>query len=279
MLAQTEPTISHKYVETVCTAGITKEWEWIRLYPIRKRVGGQIAAYGKYDWIECEVFRNENSRDVRKESRRVYADTIEKVDSMTRGNKPLWDARRSFLLRGGITVHTEIRDIVEGARRNEFSLCLFKPGEVEKFYAKDESADYSLEEKEIIENYRQQGVLFNMGDNPLHKPRFIKVPYSFHCRFRDAAGQVSKMSVLDWEITSRYRHGTKHGKEKAKEETLRYYNGLISSRDIYFILGTRNDAHNLKMNSESDNKINPWSIISVIPFPSAPDSDQLSLPI
>lgn len=280
VLAQTEPTISRKYVETVCTAGITEEQSWLRLYPIQKRVAGQIAAYGKYDWIECEVYHSKNNKDVRRESRHVYADTIQKVGSMTKGGKPLWDERRRFLLRNGITVYTKLLDIVEGARRNEFSLCLFKPTEVETFYAKEESPSYTREQEEIIKNYLQQGVLFSAGDNAPGKPNFIKVPYSFHCSFRDATGRSSDLSVLDWEITSRYRHGVKkHGKEQARDETLEYYKGLIQKRDIYFILGTRNEAHNIKMNSKRENNINPWSIISVIPFPFTPDSEQLTLPL
>ncbi len=35
---KTYPTPAAKYTETVCTAGITEDGEWIRIYPIRYRM-------------------------------------------------------------------------------------------------------------------------------------------------------------------------------------------------------------------------------------------------
>lgn len=34
----TYPTPSDKYIETVCTAGITEDYQWIRIYPLRLRL-------------------------------------------------------------------------------------------------------------------------------------------------------------------------------------------------------------------------------------------------
>jgi len=46
---KTYPTISGKYDELVCTAGFTKEGEWIRIYPIpfrKKSYGEQLNTNG-----------------------------------------------------------------------------------------------------------------------------------------------------------------------------------------------------------------------------------------
>jgi len=52
---KTYPTPAAKYTETVCTAGITEDGEWIRIYPIRYRMLDHDKQYSKFDWIEVEV--------------------------------------------------------------------------------------------------------------------------------------------------------------------------------------------------------------------------------
>lgn len=268
ILAQTEPNISQKYVETVCTAGITDDLKWIRLYPIQKRINTAMPDYGKYDWIECEVRMNESNVDIRKESRKVDMDSITKVGSLCDDVKRKWEVRRRFLLQAGITVHRSLRAIWAAAKRNELSLCLFKPAHIVGFSAKDDSEEYSDAQKAIIDNFRNQGLLFSLLDSSSNLLQFKKVPYTFHCKIMDDDGQTSTMSVLDWEMSSLYRKGLKnHDKEQAKELALKKYNQYAAERDVYFILGTRNKQHNMKMNSKEDDKINPWSIIAVIPFP------------
>lgn len=62
----TYPTPSHKYIETVCTAGITEEGDWIRIYPIKLRMlEGKIQ---KYHWYIFDVEPRPSDKDLRKES-------------------------------------------------------------------------------------------------------------------------------------------------------------------------------------------------------------------
>lgn len=62
----TYPTPSHKYIETVCTAEITEEGDWIRIYPIKLRMlEGKIQ---KYHWYIFEVEPRPSDKDLRKES-------------------------------------------------------------------------------------------------------------------------------------------------------------------------------------------------------------------
>ncbi len=57
ILVKTYPTLSTKYGETVCTAGIREDGSWIRLYPVPFRRLDQEEQYKKFDWIECHVIR------------------------------------------------------------------------------------------------------------------------------------------------------------------------------------------------------------------------------
>lgn len=58
ILVKTYPTISEKYSELVCTAGVLEDGSWIRLYPIPFRLLNDDQKYPKYTWIEVNVERN-----------------------------------------------------------------------------------------------------------------------------------------------------------------------------------------------------------------------------
>lgn len=268
ILARTNPNISDTYVETVCTAGITPEGQWIRLYPLPVRLHKKNLGR-KYEWITCQVQVNENKKDARPESRKVIdSGSIDVVGSITTGKNRDWRERRRLLLNGLLPIYTKKEDILRGAKNNEFSLCLFKPNQIDCFYEENDSEEYSAQDLERIRKHQEQGVLFDFDDQIHPKDlTFIKIPYTFHCRFRDDTGAVMDLSVLDWEMTSLYRNCMTGKKEQALAKTLQKYEGYIREKDVYFVLGTRNVDHNKLIRSKNPNSpINPWSIISVIPF-------------
>ena len=55
---KTYPTLSRKYGETVCTAGVREDGTWVRIYPVPFRRLNEDQKYSKYDWIECRLQRN-----------------------------------------------------------------------------------------------------------------------------------------------------------------------------------------------------------------------------
>lgn len=61
ILVKTYPTISRKYAELVCTAGILEDGAWIRLYPIPFRLLDDDQRFPKYTWVEVDVERNTKS--------------------------------------------------------------------------------------------------------------------------------------------------------------------------------------------------------------------------
>ena len=72
----TYPTPSHKYIETVCTAGITADGEWIRIYPIQLRLLNatrkETARIRKYCWYTFNLEPRTRDKDMRKESISVF---------------------------------------------------------------------------------------------------------------------------------------------------------------------------------------------------------------
>lgn len=278
ILAQTNPTFSKKYIETVCTAGLLDlgggKYKWVRLYPIVKRALN--VKYHKYQWISCILNNCNRNNDKRPESWKVFDDTIEahEYDRLNKGSKADWEARKQILLRSGVPVIKRKQELIEGAIANAFSLCLFKPTKIRSFSAQYQDPSFTEEEKEHIKRAKAQKLLIFM-ENDFSEVHFSKIPYNFICEFEDADGHVLKLSVLDWEMSTLFRNVRKSGitDEKAKALTLQKYNDSIKKYDVHFILGTRHRTHNaLIANPESP--LNPWSIISVIPFPKTAGGEQ-----
>lgn len=281
ILAQTNPTLSHKYTETVCTAGIEEIspncYQWIRLYPIKKRYLSENQKYKKYQWISCKLNECDRNRDKRPESRKVYIDTIKPENEISTGKNRDWIDRRHILLHSGLPIIRRITDLLEGAKKNEFSLCLFKPEKIVSFFAKEQRTEFTPEELEIIEEARNDEQLLE-PDYDFKKVNFSKIPYNFKCHFRDIEGKSSTLSVLDWEMSTLFRKALrkKGNKELAKKDTLDQYNEFIEKKDVYLILGTRHKDHNTLIKHPNSKK-NPWSIISVIYFPVLLHGEQLLL--
>lgn len=93
---KTYPTISSKYDELVCTAGLLEDGTWIRIYPVQFRKKSYGEQYKKYDWVELNLVKNES--DFRPESFRPYShDTeIKIIDHIETTNN--WAKRKEFVL-------------------------------------------------------------------------------------------------------------------------------------------------------------------------------------
>ena len=94
---KTYPTLSRKYGEMVCTAGVRSDGSWVRLYPIPFRRLDEEEQYAKFDWIEAELVKNRS--DPRPETHRlVDSKDMRRVGHMGTDNN--WRERRGLLLKG-----------------------------------------------------------------------------------------------------------------------------------------------------------------------------------
>ena len=55
---KTYPTLSRKYGETVCTAGVREDGSWVRVYPVPFRRLEEAEQYRKFDWLECDLIKS-----------------------------------------------------------------------------------------------------------------------------------------------------------------------------------------------------------------------------
>src|SRR4051812_49519529 len=88
--ARTYPTPAQKGVEVSCTAAITDDGRWIRLFPVPYRFLEEDKRFKKYQWIEVEVQRAK--KDPRPESHKLKPETIKILGSVPASNA--WRERR-----------------------------------------------------------------------------------------------------------------------------------------------------------------------------------------
>lgn len=92
----TYPHPSKGYQELICTAGITEQGEWIRLYPIDYRYRPRKQQFRKYQWIEVELLHQPFNNDRRKESRKPILETI-RILGEPLSTKNGWRERRQII--------------------------------------------------------------------------------------------------------------------------------------------------------------------------------------
>ncbi|MBQ3736280.1 MAG: hypothetical protein II855_05035 [Candidatus Methanomethylophilaceae archaeon] len=230
VLAKAEPAPSSKYGASVCTAGVTDEGEFIRLYPIPYTIFCDSSTrFSKYDWIEVECERSDT--DKRPESYKVKPETIRVVGHI--GTDYNWAERNSIVL-------PLLSDGINELKAKGVSLGLIKPTRVLDLYR-----DKTDTEDEIREEYRKTfQMVFDteterMKKIPVIKPIDVHYSYKFEC-----AGDPSVHDIMceDWELYQSARSWPLHygNDEQVVWEKIheKYYDKFTTDNDLYFFVGT-----------------------------------------
>ena len=255
---KTYPTLSRKYGETVCTAGVREDGSWVRIYPVPFRRLDEAEQYKKFDWIECDLVRSR--KDPRPESHHP-ADMKQLVPTGHIDTADNWRERRRLLL-GRTKVHASLQTLIDGAKANELSLAVFKPARVRDFIWEEEDSEWDAGKLAEMRNRANQGEMFTEEEWRQTFNVIPKLPFSFSYRFEDEAGKASEMQVLDWEAGALYWNclRSSNGDEKAALAKVRQkYFDEFTRKDPHFFLGTTQEFH--------FRAPNPWVIIGVFPIP------------
>lgn len=253
---KTYPSISKKYKETVCTAGILldedeKPLQWIRIYPVRFRDLEFDKRYKKWSIVSAEIERNE--KDFREESYRINDTSISVIREI--GTKGNWAERKSFML------PLQFNSVAEIQSQGK-SLGLIKPETIEKYFYRKTDREWSSKQKAV-----QDQMDFFESSVELEK-----IPYQFGYRFTESDGKKHSYTISDWEISELYRGcrnrssaTTLEGREaeaitKVKQKL---EDEFLTKKDLYFIVG------NLK------NHCKTFMIIGVVYPPKAPQNEDV----
>lgn len=255
---KTYPTLSRKYGETVCTAGIREDGSWVRIYPVPFRRLGEDQQYDKYDWVQSDFARSK--KDPRPET--LHPKDVTKVKKVGHvGTSGDWRERRRLLF-GKVRIYDRLRPLIDDAKANRASLALFKPSKVTDFVWEQEERDWDSSKVAEMRNLTHQGELFSEETWRRTFKLIPKLPYSFSYRFQDADGKKSEMQILDWEIGALYWNclrSCRDDEEKALVKVRQKYFDEFLTRDLHFYLGTTQEFH--------FRAPNPWVIIGVLPIP------------
>lgn len=255
---KTYPTLSRKYGETVCTAGVRADGSWVRIYPVPFRRLSETEQYKKYDWLECDLVRN--TSDPRPETFRP-ADVTQLFPIAHLDTRNNWRERRRIILETA-TIYTHLQTLIDGAKANAFSLAVFKPARLLDFIWELEDRAWDRAKVDEMRSRTRQGVLFEEDAWRQTFNLIDKLPYSFSYRFEDADGKLSEMQILDWETGQLYWNCLKQSDNdeaaalaKVREK---YYDEFLT-KDVHFFLGTTQQFHGWATN--------PWVIVGAFPIP------------
>jgi len=264
---KTYPTLSKKYDELVCTAGILDDGSWVRIYPLPFRKLDYENRYKKYQWMEVPLIKNES--DPRPESHKITdIDQVKLIDDPI-GTKQAWAERRNIIFSKN-TVYTDLAELIKKANNNELSIAIFKPTKILDLVIEKTDREWSSESLELLKAKAKQLSLFQTEEE-LEKEFLIvnKLPYKFSYKFQDCKGKESTLMIEDWEIGMLYWNCLKQtdgDESEALKLVRKKYIDEFSNKDLYLFLGTTRQFHGWAKN--------PFVIIGVF-YP--PIDNQITL--
>ncbi|WLE95512.1 MAG: hypothetical protein QTN59_12555 [Candidatus Electrothrix communis] len=241
---KTYPTLSAKYDELVCTAGILDDGSWVRIYPLPFRKLDYTQWYKKYQWIEFEL--EKNTEDVRPETYRVVNRETIRVIGKPVGTEKYWQKRKDIIFQRN-RIFRSLSELIELAHANELSLAVFKPQKMLGFDIEETERDWPKDKLALLQAKGRQLSLFKTQDELKKEFSVVrKLPYKFFYKFSDQEGKKSRLMIEDWEIGALYWNCLKHAggdEQEAIAKVKEKYFDRFSKLDIHLFLGTTKQYH------------------------------------
>lgn len=229
IVVRTYPVPEEDGVESSCTAAITEQGEWLRLFPMPYRFLPRQQQFKKYQWIEVALTK---SSDFRAESYRPDLNSINILsDPIPTDNR--WQARKAILL----PLRSPSLCDLERRREHETypTLGFFRPKRIERLQIVPAvPAEWTEAQLGIL---RQEHLFQKSPARELEKIPFI-FRYEFRCDDESCSINHALMCT-DWEMGESYRKWVDqygdHWEEKFRQ---RYEAEMIHRKDTHFFVGT-----------------------------------------
>ncbi len=227
----TYPHPSAGYQELVCTAGVTVDRQWVRLYPVDYRYMPSGMRFHKYQWVELSFEPARRGSDRRKESRRPDLDTL-RILGPPLSTKNGWRERRAII---DPMPHHTVNQLVRMYDAERVSLGVVRPARVLDVAVTRVTADWKPKWQALFTQTR----LFGMPQKPLRKLPF-KFQYVFEC---EDSEKPHRAMIEDWELGALFLKECKRlrSDEAAAESVRAKYLGELcrKDKDTRFFMGTR----------------------------------------
>jgi hypothetical protein len=226
----TYPHPSRGHQELVCTAGVTEDGKWVRLYPIDYRYQPRNRQFHKYQWVEVDLDPVGHKNDGRKESRKPYLDSLQILGEPL-DTKNGWLKRREYI---DSMPHSTVNELKELHTVDKTSLGIVRPSRVLDLEIRPAEREWKPEWQQLF----SQMLLFGPPQKPL-----AKLPYTFHYVFECQDSEKPHTAMCeDWELGMLFlKEVERLGSEEAAAQSVRkkFLDDLCSeSKDTRFFMGT-----------------------------------------
>ncbi|MCH8148727.1 MAG: hypothetical protein IH987_12145 [Planctomycetes bacterium] len=232
---KTYPIPSSKYDELVCTAGVTEDGDFIRLYPINFRDLPYSKQYKKYQWIEVMAEKH-RGRDARKESYRPDSETLTILGEPIPTKPGDWSERAKYALANKAQ---SLEELIDRQKDDRTSLGIFRPKKIRDLVIERTDSQWNPRFLEALKQSRL------WEDRKVTKQPPRKVPFKFSYRFEcddERCKGNHKMMIEDWEVGALYWRLIDKGAnpdEAAAKVQAKFLDDLCGpNKDTHFYVGT-----------------------------------------
>ena len=217
IIVKASPQLGDKHGETVCTAGVTRDGRWVRLYPIAFRTLEETQQFARWDVVRYRWHRPKD--DPRVESQRVEHHTLRVTGSIRAPDR--------FGLVAPMIKDSLVRERAEGR-----SLAFIRPT-IRRFVVEKKPEDEFRADAERYALHAKQIDMFLKQVVP-YKP----CPYAFRYEYDTADGRRTG-SCQDWETEATFFNWMKlYGEEKALEMMQKRWGEEMPDKGVLFAMGT-----------------------------------------
>lgn len=228
IVVRTYPSPATSGNEVSCTAAITEDGKWLRLFPVPYRFLSADQKFSKYQWIKCLVTKART--DSRPESFRLQENSVQ-VLSKRLSTANYWQARKNIVLPLRKHCHCCIKR--ECAEKGYPTLGFFRPKMIKRLIIEADTPNWSEDQ---LRKLRQTDLFKTNPKTELEKVPF-NFKYEFNCDESHCKGHT--MSCVDWEMGQSWRKWKRQYGEGWKDKfRQKYETAMIEKNDTHFYVGT-----------------------------------------
>lgn len=235
------PEKSKKYGACVCTAGITDDGQFIRLYPIPFEKFRGKNRLPKYSWISVECEKASEYLQ-RKESYHVRYESIKILESLDTGPRQTWQKKTKVV---NPMVSRSMEALNDLGNKDKTSLGLIKPYEIYDLII-DDKGDSTPEEIEI-----RKEIQITLDGEVRTDLEPIGYNFRYHFRCQDESCNGHNIMCEDWEMLEAWRAWKqrypdrdtlikmfkKRFLEDMRERDIHFFVGIHSRFNTWLIIG------------------------------------------
>jgi hypothetical protein len=225
IVVRTYPVPATKGIEVSCTAAVTPDHQWVRLFPVPYRFLDEDRRFKKYQWIDISVTKARN--DPRPESYKLNDQSISIV-----GSEDSWVARQRVL---GPLFAKSLCEIQRTQRaKGSPTLGIFRPKTITRLAMEPTSDEWNAREMAILNR-----TLLPFQRAPAKQ--LEKIPFDFKYSFRceDDGCKGHRLTCTDWEMGQAYRQWRRrYGGRWEQKFRQKFESDMQSKYDTRFFVGT-----------------------------------------